>query len=222
MLFYSQANQDRWIYNILSHKKNGFYVDIGAYDGIQTSNTYIFEKYLNWEGICIEPNTNAYENLVKNRNSKNIMCALSDYNGFCNFLGDKIIDKINQNTPCFTLETILTDNLAPREIDYISIDVEGHEYDVLKNFDFKKWNIKLMTIEHNFYVHGSIYKDKLYDLMTKNNFIRIVEDVVCLDSNPEYFNKIYEDWYINSEFYNSLTEEMKLEISKQPKDKTIY
>jgi FkbM family methyltransferase len=222
MIFYSQANQDRWVYEVLSHKTNGFYVDIGAYDGIQTSNTYIFEKYLDWKGICIEPNATAYQNLITNRNSKNIMCALSDYDGFCNFLGDKIIDKNNANTPCFTLETILTENSAPKQIDYISIDVEGHEYDILKNFDFGKWNIKLMTIEHNLYIEGSIYKDKIYELMTQNNFIRIVEDVVCLDSNPAYFNKIYEDWYISSEFYNSLTEEVKLKISKQSKDKTLY
>lgn len=222
MLFYSQANQDKWVYEAISHKKNGFYVDIGAYDGIQTSNTYVFEKYLNWEGICIEPNVDAYQNLLKNRNSKNIMCALSDYDGFCNFLGDKIIDKNNANTPCFTLETLLTQNSAPKEIDYLSIDVEGHEYNILKNFDFKKYHIKLMTVEHNFYIEGSHHKDRLYDLLTNNNFIRIVEDAVCLDSNPAYFNKIYEDWYINADFYNSLTDEMKVKVSIQQKDKTLY
>ena len=55
MKYYSQINQDEYyINNIISHKKNGRFLDIGAGDGILESNTYCLEKYLGWSGICVE------------------------------------------------------------------------------------------------------------------------------------------------------------------------
>ena len=50
--------------------KNGFYIEIGAHDGIINSNTYYYEKNLNWRGILVEP-SNYFENLKKNRSNRN-------------------------------------------------------------------------------------------------------------------------------------------------------
>ena len=199
IIFYSQANQDKWVCEVLDFKKRGYYVDIGAYDGIQTSNTYTLEKYLRWSGICIEANNIIFDSLVKNRNSKNINSAITNFNGTCHFEGDSI--KTNGKiVNCFTLESVLQDNNSPSEIDYLSIDVEGHEYTILNCFDFNKYNIKLMTVEHNLYVDGDVRKNQLFELLTNKGFTRVLENAVCLDKNPLYYNKPYEDWYINSSF----------------------
>ena len=207
IIYYSQANQDRWVCEILNFKKNGYFVDIGAYDGIQTSNTYTFEKFLNWNGICVEANHSIYNKLIKNRNCTNVFAAVSNNNGVCNF-GDDKINTGNNLVNCYLLEKILIDNNSPKEIDYLSIDVEGHEYDIFKSFNFNNWDIKLITVEHNLYCDGDFNKNRLFELLISNGFTRIVDNAICLDENPDYYHKPYEDWYINNKYLN-------LELKKQ-------
>jgi FkbM family methyltransferase len=196
-MYYSQSNQDKWVVEFLKFKKNGYFIELGAYDGIQTSNTYYMEKNLGWDGLCVEANPSIYQLLIKNRTVKNVNVALTDYVGECYFLNDKITST-GTKVPCNTLNNILKENNCPKNIDYMSIDIEGYEYIVLKDFNFSEWNIGLMTIEHNLYCDGNDRKDKVYNLMIKNGFTRVVEDAPCLDKNPLYNNKPYEDWYINN------------------------
>lgn len=198
MKYYSQANQDKWVCEFLDFKQNGFYLDIGAYDGIQTSNTFVLEKDLNWSGICVEANSEVFNVLASNRKSKNLNLAVLDYKGNCSFHIDSVRnDNIGSLTQCDTLNNILEQNDAPSIIDYMSIDIEGSEFNALKDFDFKKWQINLITIEHNLYVDGDFNKNRLFKLLSENNFERVFEDVVCLDTNPNFYQKPYEDWYVN-------------------------
>src|SRR5207244_12639635 len=74
--YYSQHSQDRFIDNFLLHgKRDGVFVDVGAYDGIALSNTYYFEKELGWSGSFIEPNPVAFERLAQNRNCVSLNCG---------------------------------------------------------------------------------------------------------------------------------------------------
>ena len=67
-MFYSQYNQDNYLEtNIFKGYKNGFYVDVGAHDGISFNNTLYFEKNNNWTGINIEPIKSVFDKLVINR-----------------------------------------------------------------------------------------------------------------------------------------------------------
>lgn len=187
-MFKSQAGQDKWVCEELNFKKNGFFVEIGAYDGIESSNTFYLEKFLQWNGISIEPNLKAFNALCINRKSININCAILSYNGNCNFNKDRVIIGLG-DTPCNTLENILIKNKAPKNIDYISLDVEGSEYEILSCFPFENWNINLWTIEHNLYLNGSINKNNIYEIMSKNGYERIKEDVLADGKFP------FEDWY---------------------------
>ena len=63
----SRRKQDLWVANLFDRKENGFFIDLGANDGVSDSHTYILEKKLNWSGICIEPNENVFKELEKNR-----------------------------------------------------------------------------------------------------------------------------------------------------------
>lgn len=69
-MFYSQSEQDKWVCEFFNYKKNGYFVEVGAYDGIQTSNTYFLEKELAWTGVCIEADTTIFQELSKHRKSK--------------------------------------------------------------------------------------------------------------------------------------------------------
>jgi hypothetical protein len=174
-MYYSQSGQDKWVCEYYKYKKNGYFVEVGAYD---------------------EADKNIFKNLETNRKSKNLNIAINSKKGTCNLLGDKINnDGVGQLIECDTLNEILLNNYCNKNIDYLSLDIEGMEYEALLSLDFNYWNIKLMTVEHNLYCSNSMQKDKIYKLLSEKGFDRVVEDAKCLDKNPLYYNKPYEDWY---------------------------
>jgi hypothetical protein len=83
MEFYSQHEQDKILYDVLfKHKKEpGFFLDIGAYDAIDISNTLFYKKFLNWSGICIEPLPGRFKLLKENRKAICIEGAISNEDG---------------------------------------------------------------------------------------------------------------------------------------------
>lgn len=165
---------------IFNNKKNGVFIDIGAHDGISYSNTYYFEKHLGWTGLCIEPYPERFEELCRNRKSLCVQCCVSNYEGVAEFLkisgpGDlemlsgiynaydpRHVQRI-QNTaaqlgnttadlikvPVVTLTTLLS-QLNIQQIDFISIDTEGGELDILKSIDFNLFDIDVIVVENNY------------------------------------------------------------------------
>lgn len=195
MTYYSQAGQDKWVHELIGDK--GYFIDVGAYDGIQTSNTYALEL-AGWTGICIEANEDIFKTLCKNRKSKNINIAITNYLGTTGFAIDRIGNgqiKIS----CSPLSLVMLYH-SERSIDYMSLDIEGQEFNALNSIDFKYWDIKLLTVEHNLYCDGPEKKEALYKLLSENDYVRVVEDVKCLDPNPIYFNQPFEDWYAKKDF----------------------
>lgn len=172
-MYYSQAGQDKWVLEKIGNE--GFFVDVGAYDGIESSNTYALEL-AGWKGICIEPNPQAFANLENNRHSINLMMAVR-------------AEGSNQ------LKEILSSRFVWLEIDYLSIDVDGTEMQILQGMDFKTFPVRLITIEHNKYLEGPARQEQIYEYLKEQGFERVVKDVKCLD--PNYFGAIYEDWYQN-------------------------
>lgn len=169
--FHSQAGQDKLIFeNFFKNKKDGFYVDLGAYDGVIGSNTLFFEQNLNWSGILVEPSKNQYSKLKSTRNSKCINKAVSDENGLLEFIEvtsgltmmsglnqpsfEKTLDivksDLNSSIEKYNVEVQTFDQLIENsDIDYLSIDIEGGELNVLKNIDYKQYKIKVISIENN-------------------------------------------------------------------------
>ena len=111
MTWYSQCGQDEWVCEVLGNKKNGVFVEIGSYDGIESSNTLHLEKELGWTGLCIESNPGPYAKCVTNRTCPTIWKAVLPYKGYCVF--DRIWthpynDGSHPNAvPCDLLDTIL-------------------------------------------------------------------------------------------------------------------
>ena len=140
-----------------------------------------------------------------NRYVKCLNLAISDIDGFIKFDGFNCTD-IGYDVPCMRFDTMLNKYNVPNTIDYMSIDIEGHEFIALKDFPFDNYIVRAMTIEHNLYANGSELKDSIYYLLSNNGYTRYRENALCLDKNPEWYLKPYEDWYVHTEFL----EEIKL------------
>ena len=169
--YFSEAGQDMLVKdNFFKNQKSGFFLEIGAFDGIEGSNCYHFEKFMNWQGIAIEASPLQFEKLKKNRNCKLMNIAIGSENkqvefyevveGFTQMSGINNLNfkdsferikknsnsKINKiNIECKTFEKLIP---SDQIIDLISIDIEGNESDVLKSINFDKYQIKVIILEN--------------------------------------------------------------------------
>ena len=180
---FTQLNQDFFALMINRFKKELFFIEISANDGFNLSNTYYLEKHFNWKGILVEPNPK-YKESLKKRTSKHVNIAISDkidvikfvdaglYGGNLNTL-DSAHKKKLENSQVITVPTntllSLFDKNTPKRIDYISIDVEGLEVEIIKQFNSLPKEIRFScgTIEHNDRADDII---KISDILKKNNY----------------------------------------------------
>ena len=167
----SQLGQDLWVLEQTDYKRDGYFVEFGATDGVRLSNTWLLENEFNWTGICAEPNPNLFAKLRENRgcaissacigavSGQNFEFILADaFGGIADYaMADHHAERrenfrrIGQvmHVTTVSLEDFLIANDAPRAIDYLSIDTEGNEYEILRVFPFDRWTIRLITVEHN-------------------------------------------------------------------------
>ena len=190
----SQLNQDLNVLKFYNNKRDGFFVEIGASDGVTLSNTHLLEKSYKWKGICVEPIPHDFLQLKINR--PNSMCC---DNAVYNISGLEVkfdisnkehllsgisthIDRhkhiINKNKTTINVNTIsLVDLLdkyhAPEFIEYMSLDTEGSEYEILKTFDFNKYKIGLIDVEHN-YIEPR--RSQIKKLLTENGYVYLGEN----------------------------------------------
>lgn len=186
-IYYSQIAQDAWVHSVLGDKKGpGFFVELGACDGIEYSNTLFFERQLGWKGVCIEPNTDYFVQLQKNRRCHVSNALISDVSGVEKMfamagMAGGILDTsvgpfthgattaINKKITT-TLATVLDSVGAPSVIDYLSLDVEGHELAILSTFPFDRYQFRCVTVEHNAPHVGPAMQQQIRALLTANGY----------------------------------------------------
>jgi hypothetical protein len=181
----SQFGQDQHVINIFNHKVNGYFVEIGAYDGVSMSNTYLLEYDYNWKGVCVEANPTYFSHLVNNRpNCINLpyavfdendkqMSFIDDQSGGCSgFVATNSHSHILHN-PVITvntkkLTTILDEVNAPNFIEFLSIDTEGSEWEILNAHDFDKYLFGYICVEHNFI---DVNRKKIRSLLESKGYV---------------------------------------------------
>jgi FkbM family methyltransferase len=182
----SQIRQDLFVLSELNYKRNGFFVEFGATNGIDLSNTYLLETDYEWNGILAEPARLWHNDLDRNRKAiidKRCVWKRSGETLIFNetsYAELSTIDSLSASdchaksresgkkypVQTISLSDLLTEHKAPKEIDYLSIDTEGSEFDILENFDFQEYKFKVITCEHNF----SPMREKLDALFQKNGY----------------------------------------------------
>jgi FkbM family methyltransferase len=191
----SQLNQDINVVSFYNNLRNGYFIEIGASDGVSLSNTYLLEKEYEWKGICVEPIPDEFNKLIKNRKSlcsnraiysesnKSLDFVIKNFtlcSGLINTMDENVtIDNIvydrsvshdkkeiiKVNT--ITLNDLLDQANAPKFIEYLSLDTEGSELEILKSVDLNKYTFGLIDVEHNFVEPR---RTNIHNLLTKNNY----------------------------------------------------
>ncbi len=201
----SQLRQDLFVLSETAFKRNGFFIEFGATNGIAFSNTYLLETQFGWTGILAEPAKLWRADLFANRRShietdcvwkstgdtllfnevasndlKGELSTIDSFSDADTHKNARTVGKKYQVNTISLLDLLKKYN-APKKIDYLSIDTEGSEFEILNSFDFDAFDIKIITCEHN---HTPM-QDKIFDLLTRNGYERKFRDF----SN-------FDDWYV--------------------------
>ena len=190
---YGEYAQDLWVVLTLGRgKTSGYYVDVGSGDGIEDSNTYLLDR-MGWQGVCIEPFPSNMERrtcqlfpqpVFSESGKKVLFRAAGDVGGIDSHLGrykDRLGDAPLVDLVTATLDEILEKAKAPSWIDYMNIDVEGAEYEVLRGFSLDRYQIGAFTIEHNFEIEK---RELVHKLLAANGYVRVRSWEV-------------DDWYVH-------------------------
>ena len=174
----SETGQDFFALSASNFKQGGTFIEFGAYDGINFSNTYLLEKKFDWSGVLIDPIPSHFESIKRNRNSKSIQAAItSDKQNFVNILElpasnlsklterRSIFNKIHK-VKAFTLAEVLDKYFPEKKLDFLSIDTEGNDLDILESLDLNNYEINAICVEHN----NRIGSKKIINHMIKNGY----------------------------------------------------
>ena len=208
----SQLKQDILVMFLTNFKQQGYFVEFGACDGIYLSNTYLLEKIYKWNGILAEPTRKYHEPLALNRicsvDHRAVYTHSNDQIEFREVSGIEEVSGINETLPLdsfrkdrdrnfeiYNAETISLEDLlkfhnAPQHIDYLSVDTEGSEFEILSNFSFENYSIDIITVEHNFLEEK---RSSIKNYLLSKKYVQIFSH-----------RSQWDDWYISKQFLERL------------------
>ena len=193
----SQIRQDVFALQALDFKHGGFFVEFGATDGKEFSNTLLMERDFGWTGILAEPASVWHADLHANRQAIiDTRCVWKTSGDTVEFshtpravnssISEFVRTRRRLRSKTVSVETVSLNDLlaqhdAPGMVDFISIDTEGSEFDILNAVDFDRWKFRVMTVEHNY----EPQREKVQALLTSKGYRRVFEEVSRFD-----------DWYL--------------------------
>ena len=203
--FQSQLFQDIFASFIVGDKFEKTFLEFGATDGLNLSNSFLLENSFDWKGVLSEPSPQWHKDLEKNRKNSKIITKciwketgkkldffMSD-NGELSSLkdfveSDKISNPANvemrlKNGKTISVETISLNDVVKKYFNsicpsYISIDTEGSEYEILKAFDLDNFRPKVFTVEHN----HTENETKIDEFLITNGYVRIFRKLTAFDA----------------------------------------
>jgi len=158
--FYSQGGQDLFVDLILKSKSNGFFIEIGANDGLLYSNSVFFERDRNWTGVCVEPNPIQFNKLITNRNAFCIQACAGSSNGVISFpvISDEEVSLLGRANGISSEGMIDVQQIdLPQlykmadvsRVDFMSIDTEGSEHEILTSLNRVENPPTVIAVEEN-------------------------------------------------------------------------
>ena len=179
-LHFGEFAEDIFINRVFQKFQTGFYVDIGAYHPFKGSLTYLLHKK-GWRGMNIDLSEQSIK-LFKIARPKdfNINCAISNFNGETYYYQNSEINQQNSllktsekqkkiKVNSFTLDKLINEKKISK-IDFLNIDTEGNEYDIVKSIDFKLINPLLISVESNCFDSNNANKNNIIIHLKKNHY----------------------------------------------------
>lgn len=201
----AQIHQDAFVLALTGEKRGGFFCEFGAADGLHFSNSWLLETRFGWRGILGEPGRGWHGTLRRNRPGVALetRCVWSHggesltfreaENGEFSTL-QQFVDAdrhaaarrvgTSYQVPTVTLTEMLANHGAPPLVDYLSIDTEGSEYEILAAHDFDRYRFSAITVEHNY----TPTRERIHALLTGHGYRRVLMNW-----------SEWDDWYVHGD-----------------------
>lgn len=196
----SQLGQDLVALAKYGPEHKGFFVEFGATNGKSLSNTWMLEKHFGWTGILCEPARRWKSDLIINRSCAiDFRCVykgsgdlvmfsetkIGELSTVSEYSGEDMHTALRQKSKDYFIETVslydlLIQHQAPKFIEFLSIDTEGSEFDILENFNFSEFSFGLICVEHNY----TQQREKIRGLLEAHGYSRVLSQYSQFD-----------DWY---------------------------
>ena len=191
----------------LPPETSAYFVEIGANDGKYLSNTFTLENTFGWNGLLSEVNSSLTQTLFHNRPKSKIDVRAvdeisgvkkcfkrsknSEYSALEGFSvhTDQFIDSISELVETINLTDLLEECKSPKCIDFLSIDTEGNEFDILKGLNFNLFRFNYIAVE------VSRNQEEIAEILASNGYVRILEEV-----------SLWDQWWISQEVMLKLEE----------------
>jgi len=201
----SQLRQDLFALSVLDFKRHGFFVEFGAADGLGLSNTWLLEKHFGWSGILSEPARSYAKKLRSNRScaidhrcvwkrtgemlefreaSNRVLSTIAAYSDG-DMHSEARKEGVTYLVPTVSLSDMLVMHGAPSDPDFLSIDTEGSELEILSAHDFSGWSFKVICCEHAYTQN----REAIFELLSGKGYARVYQDISQFD-----------DWYVRRDF----------------------
>lgn len=200
-LFASWVTQKLRSLDSIPKNSPNYFVEFGATNGFQLSNSFYLEKYEGWGGVLAEPGKSWRDSLLSIRSCKiDLRCIYSEsgkqlmfteavnpeFGTISEYRSSDDHFYARQNGQQYEVETVslidlLLHHHSPNYVDYLSIDTEGSEFEILQAFDFSQYSFGVITVEHNY----TSNRKKMYELLVRAGYVRVLEEVSGQD-----------DWFV--------------------------
>ena len=199
----AQGWQDLFVLSAVGFERGGYFVEFGATDGVTLSNTHLLETQFGWTGLLAEPAQVWREALHANRKAAiETRCVWTKSGEVLTFnetqtaeistiaaFGDDEFRQWRKDGRRYDVETISLNDLldahgAPSVIDYLSVDTEGSEFEILNAVDFDRYRFRVITCEHNY----TPVREKVHALLSGHGYRRVLEHI-----------SRWDDWYVLSD-----------------------
>jgi FkbM family methyltransferase len=197
-----QVGQDLFALWATSFRRGGYFVEFGAADGVGLSNTLLLERSFGWNGIVAEPARAWHEELRKNRQCiVDTRCVWEQsgqqltfiepadafygtISGYADLDDNQLErrDSVSYPVETVSLNDLLEEHSAPSKIDYLSVDTEGTEFEILSTFDFDRYDVRVITVEH---AYNPTRRDRLREHLGARGFKLVLGEM-----------SRWDDWYV--------------------------
>lgn len=204
MQSHAQLFQDLFVAWVLKEQRQGFFCEFGATNGVLLSNSCYLERELGWTGICAEPARGWHDELKRNRPNAQVetRCVWSTSGETLQFKETAIkehstigafsdadthsrrrIDAHRYSVDTISLNDLLQQHAAPKDFDYLSMDTEGSELEILRALDFARFRPRIITVEHNY----TPARTEMLGLLQGHGYQRVLTE--C---------SLFDDWYLDA------------------------
>lgn len=208
-----QLLQDLFAILANKSKRGGTFVEVGVGNGREISNTYLLEKEFGWTGVLIEPNSSSHESIRTLRSAYLETRAAASESGL-KLQFEEVVDfgelsrlsgaightvdesRIERHTvETITLNEVLSNHSMPERIDFLSLDTEGSELDILAGLDLERYTFGAMAIEHNF--NPATLRD-LRSILLPRGYRQVFERLSYFDA-----------WFVHSSSPNQFDQDLE-------------